>query len=447
MDYIKGFGYLIYRLQQAQEGCEFLLYDVDEEKYYQFSKTRFYDILKLKIEKSLNMSLTTYMIKQELIDFNDPKIDNKCNKIYQSWIREEIILLDNINYKPIDKQIYQEEDNLYYNIYEKPKLYNFSEKGDFESIKKVIMNLVSNDEQGYLYFCSWLAWQIQNPTKRLATSIIFQGEQGTGKTLLCNHVLRYIFGKNFAEINQSDINKEYNDYIMGKQLIVANEVIYSNSHTSTSDRLKNYVTDKYVSINRKYRDSMNVINYAHWIFTSNNQVPIKIERGDRRYTVFKSKKLGPEGFELYQKLSMDNDEVKHFLYYLQNLDITFDLVNTPYITSAKEDIIDATSNSVESFINSINEQGGIKQLNNNLQEASLIDAININYLENSNNSYIKLDILYQLYVKYCSYNGFRGKYGRNQFTSLLKHHNKHITVIKDKDNKSHRCMKLEENQK
>ncbi len=445
MAYIKDFGFQIYRLTMAQDNCEFLIYDEDKKKFYQYSLTRGKSMLQLMFEKIVGLSLLDYIMGQQLIP-DDVKNPGKCaNIIYNNWIREEIMILDNINYNPTLPRIYDEDLNTYFNIYNKSQILNAdytNVEPKFPNIKKILNNLVDGDKKAYMYICNWLAWQLQNPQQRLATSIILKGEHGTGKTLLCNYVLRPIFENNYIEVGQSDLSKDYNDYIMGKQLVVANEVIHSDNKLSVPEKLKNYVSDDYVSIQRKYKDSLNVKNYAHWIFISNNQIPIKLTRNDRRYSVFSSKIL-KNGFQIFLSLKKNqNSEVKGFVKYLMDLRLDFEKVNIPYKNQSRKDLIEASLNSVELFMETIMEAGGLEKLNSEYSAGDNIWHNYLFFLTKPLGEYIKLDGLYNLYLKFCIQAGYRVKYGRNGFTSILKHLNFKISVIKDDDLKSHRCMLL-----
>lgn len=444
MGEISNFGFQIYRLREAQENCEFLLYDVDNKSYYQYSYRRGIDMMVMLIEKILDMSLKTYMIQENYLDKDSKSIEYQT--LLKTWIREDIKIIDNISYKPIDDMLYNEDGKLYFNTYQKSDLLKKELKAstnDFDHIHKIILNLCDNDEKGYKYLVKWLAWQIQNPLQRLATSIVFQGQQGSGKTLFCNYILKPIFDKNFIEINQGDLNAEYSEYIMGKQIIVANEVIYNEKKISSSERLKNLVSDDFVNIRRKYKDSLYLRNYSQWIFTSNNQVPIRIEAKDRRFSVFKSKTLenGVQFFQNFDKVK--EEEVEAFLYYLKNIPVILNEINYPYKNKAKADIIEASLNSVELFIHTIQENGGMDSLNSEYEEDGTGWKNYLYLIHKKENSYIKLDCFYKLYQKFCNHAGIKNQFGRNGFTSMLKHLTYTITIIKDGENKSHRVMKLE----
>jgi predicted P-loop ATPase len=314
---------------------------------------------------------------------------------------------------------------------------------DFPYIRTLLMNLVADDEQGYEYLTNWLSWLINNPTQRLATSIVLQGQQGSGKTLFTNYILKKIFDSNFTEIGQEDINDSFSEFMMGKQMVIANEVMYNEKKSGSSEKLKNFVTDDFVNVRRKYRDSLFMRNYCHFIFTSNQQIPIKIEKNDRRFTVFKSNKL-PNGVEFYQEfMKVYETEVRAFIEYLRSKEVRLSQVNYPYFNAAKKDIIDASLNSVESFVYDANEIGGFLELNNYYGENYQHEGFyNLLELSKGRENMLRLDSLHRLYQRWCVSNGIKHAYGRNGFTSMLKHMDYQITVAKDDQDRSVRVLKL-----
>lgn len=439
MGYLDNFGFKFYRLREARESDEFLFYNEKRQTYNQYSKKRLAQVLKKELEiNNFDWKKFTEFLKE--------KYEQSTISVDQI-IEDDYILLDNLGYKPTNELIFKDGKKEFFNVYEESQLLqkkNELEIKSFDNIKKLIMNLVSNNENEYNYIIKWLAWQIQNPLQRLPTSIILQGEHGTGKTKFCELVLKPIFENNFCEIGQADINKEYNDYILGKQIIVANEVIHNDNKFLVPDKLKNYVTDEFLSINRKFKDTIYVRNYAHWIFVTNNPVPLKIEKGDRRYSVFKSKKLN-NGRELIGNLLLNHEiEIKSFLRYLLDLEVTFMEVSEPLHNEAKTDIIKMSQNSVEEFLDFAEEVGGLDKLNSMYQDN--------NYFTNSlqleiknDNIFVRTEQLFKLYVKFCEDYGINMKFSRTGFTRQLKFLGYENTVQRI-DNESVRVITLKNEQ-
>jgi phage/plasmid-associated DNA primase len=434
MGYIKGFGFRVFRLREAKEVDEFLLYNCNSKSYNQYSMKRVVSIL---MRELIDSGVDLIQFVKDIIG-DDKKA--KVNLFIENLIMDEYVLIDNIGYQPSDDVLYIEDEKKFFNTYKKTKIleeYVLNYKGKFPNIKKLILNLVGNNKEEYEYFTSWLAWKLQNPLKRLPTSIILQGEHGTGKTKFCDLVLKTIFGKNFIEISQTDINKDHNDYIMGKEVIVANEVIHNDNRMLVPDKLKSYVTDEYISINKKFKDTIYSRNYSQWIFVTNNIVPLKIEKGDRRYSVFKSKKL-KDGFTIVGSLLKNKEEeVKGFIYYLMNIDVEYDYVASPLENQAKKDIIKYSQNTIDDFLEYAVEIGGLDLLYDRLSDGpnyvGMEREFNIHY--HNDELLVNTAHLFNLYRAFCKDSGIKITFGRTGFTRYIKslgYENKSFNNNKDK---------------
>ncbi|MFO7814888.1 MAG: DUF5906 domain-containing protein [Halanaerobiales bacterium] len=430
MEALKEIGYSIYRLKEAKESDEFLLYEYKTKLYNCYSKKRIFDIFKKLLDES-NFDFSKFA---EILDL---KKINK-DKVVNFLIEDNYIIIDNIGYEPSGRELIQEDTKILFNTYKKSKLFsNFkpNEDLDFPNIRNLLYNLVDYRENEYQYFCQWLAWQLQNPTIKLATSIILQGEQGTGKTQFCNLVLKNLFGNNFIEIGQSQINSEFTDYLMGKQLIVANEVVHNDNKFTIPEKLKNFVTDEYITIRRKFKNDLTIRNYSHFIFTSNHQITIKIEEGDRRYSVFKSKKL-QNGWELIGNLKANiSEELTAFAYHLFCLDVDYGIVDKPLENEHKKAIQNACRNNVLEFLSEIEELEGYDNL-----ASSLKVNLDLSIYETGFNSVIKLSEFYKLYCYFCESSRLK-IYSRNNFTRYLSNTGK-ITKVAWIDGKPQRVLIL-----
>jgi hypothetical protein len=195
------------------------------------------------------------------------------------------------------------------------------------------------------------------------------------------------------------------------------------------------MTDEYISINRRFKHTLTLRNYSHWILTTNNQVPIKIDDGDRRWSVFKSKKLD-DGWNLIKNLKANlYEELIAFNTYLFELDIDYEEVDKPIMNEHKKEIIRACQNNVLEFYDEAQNVGGFS----NLQEEY---GTNFNleiYFANNKNVIIGKS-LYNFYKFYCSENQIKS-HSRFNFTRFLKLKNIDTKVFKI-NGKTERCYSL-----
>jgi len=215
--------------------------------------------------------------------------------------------------------------------------------------------------------------------------------------------------------------------MMGKQLIVANEVIHNDNKYLVPDKLKNMVTDEFLTINQKFKDLKYMRNYAQFIFVSNNSVPIKVESGDRRYSIFKSLKL-VDGWKLIDELEKNlESELQGYINYLYNLEIDFSEVSQPLDNIEKKDLIAANYNSVEDFYHTAQEVGGFLSLNYSYDDANNLYFNHLEYHYIQDKKYLITSNLYNLYKKFCLDAGYKS-FGRSNFTRELKKFNIHASV-------------------
>jgi len=442
---IDSFGYKIFRLLECGRHDEFLLYCKDSRNYYQFDEARLLSVLLKKIE-SKNINLYDFIV-------NDLKNEGKfkVKDELQKWINNEYLQIENIGYKPNEDFLtFEENDKIYFNIYKKSKIlkdFKIIKNPEFPLIKDILLNVLGNNENGYNWFINWIAHSVQFPEERLPTAVIFHGEHGTGKNIICSNILKRIFESNYNEISQTQITSQFNDWAMGKQLIIANEVIHNDNKTYVPDKLKNLVADDYIPLRRMHKSPVMLKNYAKYIFTSNHMIPLKIENGDRRFSVFKSYKL-KDGSKKYKELMQNiNKETNNFLSYILNLNIDKELISKPFENRSRNKLIKFNQNSIEEFITYSKETGGFKKLYDYYLSTindSILKDYTFDYIDKSFGKYVKVESLYFLYKKFCDDFGYIKSYARKNFTQVLEFIGFEFKVVKGDNNISTRCMEIKE---
>jgi hypothetical protein len=67
--------------------------------------------------------------------------------------------------------------------------------------------------------------------------------------------------------------------------------------------LKSLISDRKCNVESKYLNLWTIDNVSYFIFVSNNSLPIKIEKDDRKYVVFKCSDIYKNNFEYFYKLN------------------------------------------------------------------------------------------------------------------------------------------------
>jgi len=425
--------YEIYYLEAEKPECNHVIFFPEKNYYIQKSfQEILINISYLANDKGITMSRELHM--EEYDDKWDEKsYKQKTNATFDHMkyifdVENRIKTINNINYAPIDNKYVYNNGKKYFNTYTKTKYWDYNKtakKYHFPHIKDLLMNLVGEEERHYDYFNKWIGWIIQNPTAKLPTAVIFQGKPGSGKGTFKSHILDSIFGENCQEINQTHLESTFNEYLMGKQIIVANEVMHNENRQTLPNVLKNLVTDPDITISRKFRKEIVCKNYTHWIFCTNSDNPLKIEEDDRRYNVFYSEKLkggGKAAAEFVQELQINLDyELKEYISYLKSLEIYYHEVHTPIHTDAKDEIVELNKNSIDKFNDFI---GQFKLFDEMVTSLTIVDNKYETFKPSSDdNYYISSDNFYVLYCDWCESYKERGVFSKQNFTKNISKYN------------------------
>lgn len=263
----------------------------------------------------------------------------------------------------------------------------------FEHIKQVIC---SDNDKLYDYVIKYIAHIFQSPNEKCGVAILLQSnEQGTGKNLFTDLLMKIIGNDNCYKAGKiGDICGQFNAHLQGKLLIVGDEIANYTSH-KFSDILKSLITEIVKSITPKGKDSYIINSFERYIFTSNNDFPFRVDKGDRRLLAINVNSKRKGDTEYFKKLSdAINDPITQeaFFNHMASIDISgWDFRDIPQ-TKMKSDL------ALESLDNSIHFV---------ISEISKI------------NKTMKCEALYSMYKKYCDENGYKSCSSR-KFTKDLE---------------------------
>lgn len=156
----------------------------------------------------------------------------------------------------------------------------------------------------------WLVFVYQNAGKRLNWSIILQGAQGCGKTYMSD-VIKMLMGANIRELSSSAICGRFNSWGTGAILNVVEEIrVSGHDRYEVMNRIKPFITNSEVAIERKGRDHETVPNFTSYLFLTNYKDAIPMGDGDRRYCILFSAIQTEE--QLYKIFGGENKTAEYF---------------------------------------------------------------------------------------------------------------------------------------
>jgi len=330
-----------------------------------------------KIQKGKNISyVDTPIIYDWIIDENKKKCLNLCFKPYK--------LSNDLNEK-------------HFNLFRGFRASKLPICKDYEKCKNILFHLnnviCNNDEYIYKWMLQYLKALLNG--KRTEVMIMIKGLEGCGKNIFINMFAYGIIGKEYSvstSMPEKQFFGQFNSSLQNRCLAIINEG--RNGLRDCIDRIKDFITEETISIERKGKEPIILDNYCNVIGDTNNWNILNISATDRRFVWLECNNEYIGNKEYFDILADDckNDEcLSAFYHYIieevECCDIDFQ--KTRPITA------------VYKKLQRINLPNPIKFLIN------LFDN-KIEYHKYKGDEFyvIKCNILYEQYKQYCSNNKY-----------------------------------------
>lgn len=196
----------------------------------------------------------------------------------------------------------------------------------------------------------WLALPLQRPGCKMRSALVFHGPQGAGKNLLFE-VVADIYGKYAMVVGQDQLEDKFNDWASMKLFLIGDEVVARAELYHQKNKLKAFITGETIQINAKMMPLRTESNHCNVVFLSNDQQPLALEPGDRRYLVVYTPPRDEQG--LYQRVAdcLAHGGREAFYEFLLSVPMgTFTEFDIPPMTRAKADLIELGLRPHERFV-------------------------------------------------------------------------------------------------
>lgn len=217
------------------------------------------------------------------------------------------------------------------------------------------------------YFGWWLSHTVRRPESRIIATPVLRSQHGIGKGFLVETLLSSLLGKSSVAVcGLKDVVGDFNDVVEGKTLLLIDEVYKSKK--STTDSLKSFQGNATIPLHRKHKPTITIDNYLNFIVTSNDHLPLMLEKGDRRFwipgfithkesvgetaefinTVLKPWLENENGFQLVRD-------------YLEQVDLSkFRPTDAPPMTTSKQELMGfSTTDKLEEILADVVEQNKV----------------------------------------------------------------------------------------
>lgn len=189
-------------------------------------------------------------------------------------------------------------------------------------LNHVADNVCSGDEALFAWVMGWFASLFQEPTKKLGTSLVLRGTQGTGKTIV-GRIIGSLLGNHYALVADSRyIVGRFNSHLANCLLLQLDEATWGGDHAAAG-KLKDLITGDYQYIEYKGREPVKVKNYVRLLVTGNNSwlVPAGLE--ERRFAVLDVGEEKRQNIRYFQAIEeeLDRGGREALLRYLLDYDL------------------------------------------------------------------------------------------------------------------------------
>jgi hypothetical protein len=155
-----------------------------------------------------------------------------------------------------------------------------------DAVPDLFMNhlkIICKESVVFEFLLDWLANMFQYPSNQ-SIIVVIQGEEGSGKSVICDFVT-FILGRDYCiEINSVEhaLFGRFNAQLVNKVFVNINEIDRATM-SSYGEQLKAIITQPTLTIEDKGKKRFEVNNLLHFMTTCNNENAFKITETSRRF--------------------------------------------------------------------------------------------------------------------------------------------------------------------
>jgi hypothetical protein len=300
------------------------------------------------------------------------------------------------------------------------------EQGSFPVLDEVLSYLTASDKAAKAWLVNWLAFAVQNPTTMIRTAPVLCGAQRTGKSLLANAIRRIVGDENCAAVRNKDMTSGFTGHFVSKLLVVITEAEASDVRHARANA-KYFTGEPKVYSEAKGANPVEIKNRMKFIATSNETLPVFVEKNDTRWAILRNDRPAPQGYidrmaSLFGRANEWSDaglrELRAFAHHLKTFPVDETLAGNVLKNEARQEAIDLGAGSVESFANELD--CGVKAVVERLAEGAWErDQLLANLRIPARPDAVATGPLYQLYRRFCAAEGHSQPVASKRFMADL----------------------------
>lgn len=214
----------------------------------------------------------------------------------------------------------------------------------------------------------WMAHNVQRPGIKINWAPVIVGPEGTGKTLITDILKAAMGRRNLQVIGDAALFSDFTGWAEGACVRVMEEIrIPGEKRTAVMNKLKPYITNATVEVVSKGRNGREILNVTNYIALTNFRDALAVTEGDRRWHIWKTlfetreeavRELGGKPYfdPIWHAVENHGDVIRGWL---MSVDLSdFDRFNTPAMTEAKREMIEASRSPLDADMREAMVLGG-----------------------------------------------------------------------------------------
>lgn len=295
------------------------------------------------------------------------------------------------------------------------------EQGDWSLLKEhMLQDFCRGDKEHFRYLMALLARMVQDPGgDKPGIVIVLRGKQGVGKGIVADTVGSF-FGPHYSYLNnQQQLVGKFNQHLEDVLLLFVDEGFFAGDKQGEST-LKGIITERYIRIEPKGRESYLARNFVNIIMASNSNWVVPAGMEERRYFVLDVSDAHMQNHAYFRAIveQLDNGGREAMLYDLLNFDYSdINLREVPKTSGLFDQ-------KVESFDPVTRFWFGVLVEGRILYRSSPFEIVDEVPFDRS----VTGRELYEAYLSFCQDQRIIYRMGQPQFTTALK---KLLPILKE----------------